>query len=197
MLRSSSSAGTQSPQICRTALEGLASRKLNLEMLVERRARAQERRIVPETTARFLKAAAEQADFALKPMRRLPHTFQPGRTPREVIEHGRGPDWRLGGVSPRYPRLSTDRETAVEHNLEWVTPGHPLFEALRRHALDRARDAFAGGACFHSLEHAHPARLDFYRAQAVDGLGHVVRERLFAVELDRDGRPGAVAEPYF
>ena len=33
--------------ICQTALEGLASKKLNLEMLIERRARAQERRVVP------------------------------------------------------------------------------------------------------------------------------------------------------
>ena len=181
-------------QICRTALEGLASKKLNLDMLVERRARAQERRIVPETTARFLRDAAERADFALKPMRRLPHAFQPGRTPRAVKEYERGADWRLGGVSPRYPRLSTDRETAADHDLEWVTPGHPLFEALRRHALDGARDAFARGACFHSLAHSEPTRLDFYRAQAVDGLGHVVQERLFAVELDGAGAP-AVREP--
>jgi SNF2 family DNA or RNA helicase len=40
--------------ICQNALEGLASKKLNLEMLIERRARAQERRVVPETIARFL-----------------------------------------------------------------------------------------------------------------------------------------------
>ena len=176
-------------KICQTALEGLASKKLNLDMLVERRARAQERRIVPETTARFLKDAGAQADFALKPMRRLPHTFQPGKTPRVVMDYEHGPDWRLARVSPRYPRLSTDRETAADHNLEWVTPGHPLFEALRRHALGAARETFASGACFHSLEHEAPARLDFYRAQAVDGLGRVVQERLFAVELDRNGKP--------
>ena len=181
-------------KICQTALEGLASKKLNLDMLVERRARAQERRIVPETTARFLKDAATQANFSLKPMRRLPHTFRPGKTPRAVMEYARGPDWRLGGVSPRYPRLSTDRDTATRHNLEWVTPGHPLFEALRRHALESARDAFASGSCFHSLDHQAPARLDFYQAQAVDGLGRVVQERLFAVELDQDGTP-TVREP--
>jgi len=35
--------------ICQNALEGLASKQLNLAMLVERRARAQERRVVPET----------------------------------------------------------------------------------------------------------------------------------------------------
>ena len=41
--------------ICQNALEGLASKKLNLEMLVERRAMAQERRVVPETIARFVR----------------------------------------------------------------------------------------------------------------------------------------------
>ena len=30
-------------------------------------------------------------------------------------------------LAGRYPRLSTDRETAEEHNLEWVTPGHPVI----------------------------------------------------------------------
>src|SRR5437588_9751069 len=45
--------------ICQNALEGLASKKLNLEMLIERRARAQERRVVPETIARFISEAAE------------------------------------------------------------------------------------------------------------------------------------------
>ncbi|MBI2182768.1 MAG: DEAD/DEAH box helicase, partial [Deltaproteobacteria bacterium] len=47
--------------ICQNALEGLASKKLNLEMLIERRARAQERRLVPETIARFLSESAEAA----------------------------------------------------------------------------------------------------------------------------------------
>jgi hypothetical protein len=41
--------------VCQYALEGLASKKLNLEMLIERRARAREQRVVPETIARFLR----------------------------------------------------------------------------------------------------------------------------------------------
>jgi hypothetical protein len=87
----------------------------------------------------------------------------------------------------RYPRLSTDRDTADSNNLEWVTPGHPLFEALRRHGFEAGLDAFATGARFHSREHAAPARLDFYRARVVDGLGHIIHERLFVVELSQDG----------
>ena len=130
--------------------------------------------------------AAKDAALALKPVRRLPHTFQPGRTPIGLKRYERDEDWGLAELAVRYPRLSTDRETAEANNLEWVTPGHPLFEALRRHSYDSGQDAFAKGACFHSLAHDEPARVDFYRARAVDGLGQVIHERLFAVEL-RDG----------
>ncbi len=175
--------------ICQTALEGLAAKKLNLDMLVERRARAQERRVVPETIARFIKEGAANAALALKPVNHLAHTFDPGRTPSGLKKYEREPDWKLPELTNSYPRLSTDRDTAEEHSLEWVTPGHSLFEAVRRHSLDCGRDAFAKGACFHSIEHEEPARLDFYRARVVDGLGQVIHERLFTVELKADASP--------
>ena len=37
------------------------AKKLNLDMLIERRARAQERRVVPETIARFMREGARKA----------------------------------------------------------------------------------------------------------------------------------------
>ncbi|MGH8542933.1 MAG: helicase-related protein [Gammaproteobacteria bacterium] len=176
--------------ICQNALEGLATKKLNLAMLLERRARAQERRVVPETIARFIVEAAEYANLPLKPVPSLPHTFEPGRVPPGLHRFERASDWRLPPVATRYPRCSTDRETADRDKLEWVTPGHPLFEALRRNALDLARDSFGKGACFYSLQHESPARVDFYRARVVDGLGQVVHERLFVVELAaKDSEP--------
>ena len=180
--------------ICQTALEGLAAKKLNLDMLIERRARAQERRVVPETIARFITECARDAALTLRPVGSLAHTFEPGRTPSGLKKYEREPGWKLPALAVRYPRLSTDRATAEAHNLEWVTPGHPLFEALRRHGLERSREFFATGACFHSLAHDAPARLDFYRARVVDGLGHVIHERLFAVELT-DGDSPRLREP--
>ncbi|MBI4527341.1 MAG: DUF3883 domain-containing protein [Deltaproteobacteria bacterium] len=175
--------------ICQNALEGLASKKLNLEMLIERRARAQERRLVPETIARFLSETAEHASLALKAFPSLPHAFDPGRTPTTLKRYESQPDWRLPTLATRYPRLSTDRETAEKNNLEWVTPGHPLFEALRRNTLSLAQEPFSKGACYYSLQHDKPARLDFYRARVVDGLGDVIHERLFALEIPTDGDP--------
>ena len=181
--------------ICQTALEGLASKKLNLEMLVERRALAMERRVVPETIARFMTACAGRAGLRLQPLRGLSHALRPARTPAVLKRRERESDWRLSALASQYPPISTDRETAQEHNLEWVTPGHPLFEALRRHGLALGRAAFATGACFHSLKHDAPSRLDFYRARAVDGMGRTVHERLFAVELADDGEPPRLREP--
>lgn len=173
--------------ICRNALEGLASKKLNLEMLIERRALAQERRVVPETIARFLREAAEFVPLTLKTFPTLPHTFEPARTPSVLRRYEKDPDWKLPALADRYPRCSTDRETAETDKLEWVTPGHPLFEAIRRHTHAQALNVLGKGATFYSLQHEHPARIDFYRARVVDGLGQVIHERLFAVEISDDG----------
>jgi hypothetical protein len=182
--------------ICQNALEGLAAKKLNLDMLIERRARAQERRVVPETIARFLRESAERAALTLRPITTLPHTFEPSRTPPELRRFESQPDWKLPALSVKYPRISTDRETAEKNNLEWVTPGHSLFEALRRHALDASQETFSKGACYYSIQREAPARLDFYRARVVDGLGNVVHERLFAIELAA-GDPPHLREPSF
>lgn len=180
--------------ICQNALEGLAAKRLNLEMLIERRARAQERRVVPETIARFLKEAAEYVPLSLKPISGQLHTFEPARTPSALKRYEHEADWKLPALANRYPRCSTDRETAEKNNLEWVTPGHPLFEAMRRHTLHQALETFGKGACFYSLQHENPARVDFYRARVVDGLGQVIHERMFAVEIS-DGASFQLAEP--
>ena len=175
--------------ICQNALEGLASKRLNLEMLIERRAKAQERRVIPETIARFLSEAAGFSTLSLKAVPSLPHTYDPGRTPTVLKNYERNPDWRLPSLLAKYPRLSTHRETADTNNLEWVTPGHPLFEAVRRHTFHSSQEDFKKGACFFSLAHETPSRIDFYRARVVDGLGHVIHERMFAVEVAEGQEP--------
>jgi len=180
--------------ICQNALEGLASKRLNLEMLIERRAKSQEHRVIPETIARFLSDAAGYSSLSLKPVPSLRHTYDPGRTPSVLKNYERNPDWRLPSLLAKYPRLSTHRETADANNLEWVTPGHPLFEAVRRHTFHMSQEDFKKGACFHSLAHEAPARIDLYRARVVDGLGHVIHERMFAIEVG-DGRDPIPREP--
>lgn len=185
---------TQFRAICQNALEGLASKKLNLEMLIERRAKAQERRVVPETIARFMRESAGYIPLTLKFLPTFLHTFDPSKTPSVLKRYEAEPDWKLPSLVNKYPRCSTDRDTAEKNNLEWVTPGHPLFEAMRRHIYFHSREAFGKGACFYSLVHDAPARIDFYRARIVDGLGNIIHERLFALEMNEKNEP-RIVEP--
>lgn len=180
--------------ICQNALEGLASKKINLDMLIERRARAQECRVVPETIARFIQDAAQYVPLRMKKIDSLAHAFEPPRTPSILKKYEQDHDWKLPALASKYPRCSTDRDTAEKNGLEWITPGHPFFEAIRRHACGQAAETFGKGACFYSLEHDSPTRIDFYRARIVDGLGHIIHERLLAVELGADRTP-ALREP--
>jgi hypothetical protein len=101
----------------------------------------------------------------------------------------RKPTWKLSGIASKYPRCSTDRTTAENNGLEWVTPGHPLFEAFRLHTHDKAVEILSQGACFYSLKHDKPSRIDFYRARVVNGMGNVIHERLFAVETMENETP--------
>jgi hypothetical protein len=125
----------------------------------------------------------------LKPVAGLAHTFEPGKTPSVLRNYENQPDWKLPALATRYSRFSTDREISEQNNLEWITPGHPLFESLRRHSLTIAQDTCGKGACFYSLQHETPTRMDFYRARIVDGLGHTIHERLFVLEIAESKEP--------
>ena len=140
-------------------------------MLIERQARAKERRVVPETIARFMIDAAVYAQLNIKPVTGLAHTFDlPNVTPGVLCRYERESTWRFGPVASRYPRCSADRDTADSEKLEWVTPGHPLFEAVRRHVLVEGQEPLHQGACYCSLLHEQPVRIDIVRARVVDGL---------------------------
>jgi hypothetical protein len=131
--------------------------------------------------------AAEFVPLKLKTVSNLTHTFEPIKIPPVLKRYEHDADWKYPQLSNKYPRGSTDRETAEKNNLEWVTPGHPLFEAFRRHTYSKALEEFSKGACFYSLQHEMPTRIDFYRARVVDGLGNIAHERVFAVEIDENG----------
>jgi hypothetical protein len=102
-------------------------------MLVERRAMAQERRIVPETVARFFELGAGEVGLPLTPVKNVQRAFTVGKVPTRLYDQCRAKDWRLANLARNYDRICFDRGTLeADARLEWVTPGHALFEAVRR-----------------------------------------------------------------
>ncbi len=175
-------------RICQSALEGLAKKSLNLPMLVERKAMAQERRIVPETVARFFETGSKEVGLPLNPITQIERAFTVGKIPASMYELCRAKDWRLPALAKRYDRVCFDRDSQKQDDrFEWVTPGHPLFEAVRRQAWDQAQPQLRQGTVFYSLERSDPALLELYIASVADGTGAALHRRIFLVESSADG----------
>ncbi|MGO9179412.1 MAG: helicase-related protein [Candidatus Limnocylindrales bacterium] len=179
-------------RITRSALEGLARRELNLSRLVAKRAEAKERRLVPEVVEQFFFDAAPL--LGLRPVRERRFVARLGRISRNLITTAQSSEARFGRIGREYRRIAFDR-AALEHDptLEWVTPGHPLFEAVREEAWTRAQEDLRRGTLFYDLQRERPARLDVFAASVRDGTGQTLHRRLFIVESDFDDASRATA----
>jgi hypothetical protein len=68
-----------------------------------------------------------------------------------------------------------------------VTPGHPLFEAVRDDVQEQVRRDMENGAVYLDLHREPPSRLNAFSAAIKDGRGNVLHRRLFVVEEHAEG----------
>ena len=95
---------------------------------------------------------------------------------------------RFGKLGREYRQIVFDKaQLQKDATSEWVTPGHPLFEAVREDVTERVRDHLRRGAVFYDLHGKTPCRLDVFTASVRDGRGHCLHRRLFAVQVGMDG----------
>ena len=181
--------------ITESALEGLAKRELNLSAIVGKSAEAKERRLVPEVIEQFFVGAAPEAGLHPRPLTPAGHAYRLGKVPRNLLPIGDRQEARFGRLGREYGRIAFDKAVvAADPTLEWVTPGHPLFEAVRTDILERVGDHLRRGAVFFDLHRERPAVLDVFAASIKDGGGHTLHRRLFVVETAAAGEM-ALHEP--
>jgi len=198
-------------KITASTLEGLARRELNLSAILGKSAEAKERRLVPEVIEDFFLQAAPQVGITLRqatpggqtgplPLLTAPRAgrvraYRIGRVPRALWPIGDQLEPRFGRLGREYKQVVFDKK-ALEKDatLEWVTPGHPLFEVVRAALLEQAQDDLQRGAVFYDLNRAEPARLDVFTAVARDGRGNVLHQRLFVVEISPN-QPPSIRQP--
>ena len=116
------------------------------------------------------------------------HTYKVPRVPRHLWPIGERLEPRFGKLGREYKQVVFDKEVLKKlPNCDWVTPGHPLFEAVREDLLENVRSELEKGAVFFDVHRSVPARLTVYSASIRDGLGHVLHRRLFIVQEEFDG----------
>ena len=174
--------------ITESALEGLAKRDLNLSTIVAKSIEAKERRLVPEVIEQFFTEAGPIAGIAPKPTGKDGHVYRIGRVPRVLIPLGVELERRFGKLGRDYAKIAFDKELLkADATLEWVTPGHPLFEVVRSDVLARTEDHLRRGAVFYDLHRSEPSLLDVFAASIRDGRGQTLHRQLFVVETDLSG----------
>ena len=175
-------------EITESTLEGLAKRELNLGALIGKSAEAKERRLVPEVIEDFFVSAGPIAGVRSTEQRGKAHVYRIGKVPKTLASLGEELEPRFGRLGKTYQRVTFDKvHLRDDPTLEWVTPGHPLFEVVRADVRERVSDDLRRGAVFFDLHSAQPYRIDVFAASIRDGRGDTLHRKLFVIRADVDG----------
>ena len=175
-------------KISDSALEGLAKRELNLSQIIGKSAEAKERRLVPEVIHDFFVQAAPIAGIHPKETAKGKKIYRIGRVPRTLWGTGDRLENRFGKLGRDYKKITFDKNILIDDpTLEWVTPGHPLFECVRDEVSAQVQEDLRRGAIFLDLHSKSPARLDVFSAAITDGRGRKLHERLYVVQTELNG----------
>lgn len=175
-------------KITHSALEGLAKRELNLSVILGKSAEAKERRLVPEVVEDFFLQGAPLCGVYPKEVQKGGHVFRIGKIPRTLWPMGEQLESRFGKLGREYGQIAFDKAVLSDDpSLEWVTPGHPLFECVREDVWNRVQNDLNRGAVFYDINRQVPARLDVFSAAIRDGRGDILHRQLFVVQTETDG----------
>jgi superfamily II DNA or RNA helicase len=175
-------------RITNSTLEGLAKKELNLSAIVGKSAEAKERRLVPEVIEDFFIQAAPLSGVHPREIAQGKQIYRVGKVPRTLWPIGERLEPRFGKLGKEYKQVVFDKKLLSDDStLEWVTPGHPLFETVREDVLDRIDGDLRRGAVFYDLHTKDPYSLDVFTASVKDGRDNVLHRRLFVVETSSEG----------
>lgn len=175
-------------KITNSTLEGLAKKELNLGVIVGKNAEAKERRLVPEVIEEFFVQASPLAGIHPKAVKAGERVYRVGRVPRTLIPIGDQLEPKFGKLGREYGSVVFDKEyLKKDPTLEWVTPGHPLFEVVREDVLSQVSNDLTHGSVFYDLHTKESYRLDVYSASICDGMRKEIHKRLFVVQTDLAG----------
>jgi superfamily II DNA or RNA helicase len=175
-------------KITDSTLEGLAKRELNLSAIIGKSAEAKERRLVPEVIQDFFLQASPEQGIHPKEQPKNSGVFQIGKVPRNLWTRGEKNEKRFGVLGHEYSSVAFSKETLNKNpTLDWLTPGHPLFEVIREETIEQFREHLKKGAVYYDINISQPVKLDLFTASIVDGLGNILHRRLFVLESHANG----------
>jgi SNF2 family DNA or RNA helicase len=171
--------------------ESLATRYIDYTRIKEKADQAREYRLIPEYTEAFFKRAFEVLDgkWTSKTVKEFPQGsfLNIESLPFQLKQIADEEPFRRGhGVLlKRFPLATFDKEAAMRvSQAEFISFGHPLFEALLIWVERNLANTLSQGAIFTDPDGKMDGTLLFYQGEILDGRGQVTGTRLFALFMD-------------
>ena len=167
--------------------ESLATRYIDYTRLGEMAERARERRLIPEYTDAFFRKAFATLNGKLYDRRDGFLAIESMPFPVRRIAEKEIFRQKYGGVLRKYPRATFDKDVAFKNpDVEFISFGHPLFEAVLGWVDENLSGDLKQGAVFEDPDGKWDGVILFYEGEIRDGTRQVAGARLFAFYLSSD-----------
>lgn len=161
--------------------ETLATRYIDYTRIKEMAQQAREHRLIPEYTESYFKKAFIKAGGKFKERRDgfLGIDSMPFDLRKIADEETFKKDF--GQILKKYPKITFDKDIAFKtSDAEFISFGHPLFEAVLNWVEANLVDSLISGATFLDPDRRLDGYILFYEGEVKDGTGAVAGKRLFS-----------------
>jgi superfamily II DNA or RNA helicase len=167
--------------------ESLATHYIDYTRMSEMAERARERRLIPEYTQAFFRKAFETLKGRLRQRRDGFLAIESIPSPIRRFVQENAFKQKHGEIATAYPKATFDKEVAFRTpDAEFISFGHPLFEAVIGWVEQELSDSLKRGAVFEDPDGKLDGVILFYEGEIHDGLSQVVGARLFGFYVQSD-----------
>ena len=165
--------------------ESLATKHIDYTRIKEMAEKAKEYRLIPEYVEEFFKKAFQMAGGRFR--EREEGVISIDSVPYEIRKIAKEIDFknRFGTILKSYPKATFDKDIAFKNqDYEFISFGHPLFEALLEWIKRNFSTKLLRGAVFEDPSGIYNGILWFFKVEVNDGKGEVAGKRIIVIYDD-------------
>ncbi len=165
--------------------ETLATRYIDYTRIKEMAQQAREYRLIPEYTESYFKKAFVKAGGKFK--KRKDGFLVIDSIPFDIRKIAEEETFKkdFGQILKKYSKITFDKDIAFKtSDAEFISFGHPLFEAVLSWVETNLMDSLINGATFYDPDRRLDGYILFYEGEIKDGTGAVAGKRLFSFYAD-------------
>ncbi len=175
--------------------KALGSRYIDMSKLTADVQQSRENRLMPEYIEKFFVEAYRSFGGAITPVKsKLPSPSAgdgPGvrgtiwcisRVPPDLRKLPDALERKYGKIGSTYPQLTFDKDQVSGYSdLDFIGPGHPLFEGVVERVLREYGQSLRQGTIFFNADATEPTVMWLVKCGVEDGRGQMIGERIFAL----------------